>query len=206
MDTLRFGEGAPGAILLHGYGTDGSDLAPIATMLPGRVLVPSAIEPTPFGGRQWWALDEATKPARAMTAAEAIPEDHPAMAGAVARLHGLIDELPDGPVLLGGFSQGAMLALAAGLTHPRVATIVAMSGALTRDAAAAASDASRRRVLVAHGRQDPTVPFAAGEAAARLLEAAGHEVVFLPFEGGHGIPPQVLTALIAEARLLAPQS
>lgn len=203
MDTQRFGAGTPGILLLHGYGADGNDLAPIAPMLPGTVLVPSAADTTPYGGRQWWGLDEATKPGRALTAEDAVAEDHPDLGRAVSRIHGLIDELPDGPVLLAGFSQGAMLALSAGLTHPRVTAIVAMSGALTRDAAAAVT--SPRRILVAHGRQDPTVAYEAGEAAARLLAAAGHDVDLLPFDGGHGIPPQVLEALIAEARKLAPQ-
>lgn len=205
MDTLRFGSGTPGALLLHGYGADGHDLAPIAPMLPGTVLVPSAADATPYGGRQWWSLDDA-KPLRAMSAADAVLEDHPDLARATTRIHGLVDELPEGPVLLAGFSQGAMLSLAAGLTDPRVGAIVAMSGALTRDAAAAALVTSPRRILVAHGRQDPTVPYAAGEAAAALLAEAGHDVAFLPFDGGHGIPPQVLDALIAEARRLAPQA
>src|SRR5690606_20930867 len=81
MDTLRFGSGAPGALLLHGYGADGHDLAPIAPMLPGTVIVPSAADATPYGGRQWWSLDDA-KPLRAMSAADAVLEDHPDLARA----------------------------------------------------------------------------------------------------------------------------
>lgn len=199
---LRFGSGAPGALLLHGYGADGHDLAPIAPMLPGTVLVPSAEHSTPYGGRQWWGLEDQTRPAIALSATDAVAQGHLELEAAVTRIHTLIDELPDGPVLLGGFSQGAMLALAAGLGHPRVGSIVAMSGALARDAAVTARTASPRRVLVAHGRQDPTVPFEAGVAAAELLAEAGHEVEFVPFEGGHGIPPAVLEALVAEARRL----
>jgi len=210
MATPRFGAGRPGTILIHGYGADGDDLAPLAGMLPGTVLVPTAEDRTPHGGRQWWPIDDGGHPGYALVAADAAREPHAGVAAATTRIHGLVDELvdelPDGPVLLAGFSQGAMLALAAGLADPRVRVIVAMSGALTRDAAALAAQAAPRRILVAHGRQDPIVPYAAGEAASRILAEAGHDVEFIAFDGGHGVPPHVAAALAEEARRLAPDA
>ncbi|RYG86166.1 hypothetical protein EON77_04285 [bacterium] len=59
----------------------------------------------------------------------------------------------------------------------------------------------RRHALVTHGRTDPVVPFAAGEALARALES-NHDVRFVADGGGHGVS---MTQLMAINSFLAAQ-
>jgi phospholipase/carboxylesterase len=100
--------------------------------------------------------------------------------------------------VLGGFSQGAMIAtdLALRLEEPPAALVV-LSGAPVGEAEWEKRAPARAglRVLQTHGRQDPVLPFAFGEAVRDLLHTAGLEVEFLPFDGGHGVPPEALAAL-----------
>jgi phospholipase/carboxylesterase len=65
----------------------------------------------------------------------------------------------------------------------------------------------RRRglpVFVAHGRFDPVLPFSGSERLQRDLAAAGHIVTWLPFDGGHEIPAEVIVALNRFLRELHP--
>jgi phospholipase/carboxylesterase len=58
-------------------------------------------------------------------------------------------------------------------------------------------------VFQAHGRQDPVVPFAAGDRARVLLERHGFQVTWRPFSGGHTIPPETVRELGAFCFLAA---
>jgi phospholipase/carboxylesterase len=57
------------------------------------------------------------------------------------------------------------------------------------------ADRKGMRVLQSHGAEDPILPFALAQVLHRALAEAGLETSFLPFEGGHGIPPSVMRAL-----------
>jgi phospholipase/carboxylesterase len=47
-------------------------------------------------------------------------------------------------------------------------------------------------VFQSHGRQDPLLPFPTAEGLRNALTKAGMVVEWVPFEGGHGIPPIVM--------------
>jgi phospholipase/carboxylesterase len=115
------------------------------------------------------------------------------------------DAPPGARLVLGGFSQGAMLACDVGLRlEPAPAALVLFSGSLI-NAPEWRQLAPRRRglpVFQSHGREDPILPYGDAERARELLEEAGLEVEFLPFPGGHGIHPLALAraaALVARA-------
>ena len=55
----------------------------------------------------------------------------------------------------------------------------------------------RTPILLTHGREDPVVPYAAGEALEERLKETGGEVRLLPFAGGHGIDPALFPAMAA---------
>ena len=100
--------------------------------------------------------------------------------------------------MLGGFSQGAMLAtdVALRLDEPP-AGLVIFSGTLVNEAEWAAR-APRRAglgVLQSHGRQDPLLPFDNAVALRDLLAGAGLAVDFFAFDGGHALPPDALLRL-----------
>lgn len=183
-------EGVPDSlvVLLHGYGADGADLIDLAIpwgqAVPGACfLAPDAPEVCAIApwGRQWFGLED-RDPARLAAAVGALLPPLLAWIGHEAAALGLGAER----VALMGFSQGAMLALAAGLAAaPPPACVLAYSGALLRPPAP-----GRRQppVLLVHGEEDEVVPAEASRAAARLLAAAGLPVEAHVVPGlGHGI-------------------
>jgi phospholipase/carboxylesterase len=172
-------------LLLHGVGADGADLiglaGPLGQALPRAAFwAPDAPEPCDFApwGRQWFPLGErephvllaGARRAGPWLAAEALRAAAACGAGRVALL---------------GFSQGAMVALQAGLRMaPAPAAIVAIAGrALDSEGIAA-----HPPVLLLHGAADEVVPAEASRAAAAALRAAGVPVRAAIEPGlGHGI-------------------
>jgi phospholipase/carboxylesterase len=80
---------------------------------------------------------------------------------------------------------------------PPVDRVAALSGVLLLDSIAGlrAARATRPAVFISHGRRDPRLPFSGSERAQELLQRHGFQVGFHPFDGGHEIPPQVVSAL-----------
>jgi phospholipase/carboxylesterase len=173
--------GAPQSIvvLLHGYGADGNDLISLAQLwarlLPQTLFVsphapfPCEINPA---GRQWFGFEDAG-PEMILAGAR--------LAGSMidAYLDRLIAEhgVPAGRIALGGFSQGAMMALhVAPRRADAVAGVLSFSGALVAPELLAREAHTRPPILLVHGDADPVVPFASLARAAAALKAAGFAV------------------------------
>jgi len=220
------GQGAgdgPLVVLLHGFGAPGEDLVPVGAVLrpPAgtRFLFPAAplrmVEPF-FEGRAWWMIDFARREQLLAgrdleTLADETPEG---LAEARAAVTALLDEAaatlgaPPERTVVGGFSQGAMLALDFCLRDSRhLAGLVLLSPTLV--AAVAWGDLAPGRaglpVYLSHGRRDPILPYFMTERLLGLLTGAGLDVTWTPFEGGHEVPA---TAVIGVSnflgRVLAP--
>jgi phospholipase/carboxylesterase len=83
------------------------------------------------------------------------------------------------------------------LTDEPIAALVLLSGTLV-DEATWERHFSRRRglpVFISHGRRDSTLPFAVADRMQTKLVAAGLDVTWRPFDGGHEIPATVVMAL-----------
>lgn len=195
-------------VLCHGFGAPGTDLVSLApemaTLEPALAEVafafPAApIDLSPFGlwgGRAWFpidmqALDLANRAGRTDLLAAAEP---PGMAKARKQLRVAIEQLmgrrPWSRVVLGGFSQGAMMALDLALRlEEACAAVVAFSPTLVDRRAWERGAALRQGlpVFVAHGRQDPLLPVGGSEALVALLRRAGVAVDYHPFDGPHTI-------------------
>ena len=196
-------------VLLHGFGAPGDDLVSLADVIDApprtRFVFPAA--PLVLGGpygdaRAWWMLD-LERIERAMAG---IVEDRSAeVPDGLDRARGLLaqtlDEIAAGttaPIVLGGFSQGAMLALDTFLDGtPPIAGLALMSGTRINGAAWAARFARARGVpvMMSHGRADPLLPFAAAASLRDDLRAAGADLDWIEFAGGHEIPPPVIAGL-----------
>jgi len=103
-----------------------------------------------------------------------------------------------GGVVLGGFSQGAMVASdVAFRSTAHLTALVLLSGTPVDEAAWRRGYAARRGlpVFIAHGRDDAVLPFNGSERMQRDLAAAGLRVTWVPFDGGHEIPAEVVIAL-----------
>jgi phospholipase/carboxylesterase len=119
-------------------------------------------------------------------------------ASLVERVLEKVQRSPGGPIVLGGFSQGAMVAgeVAFG-SDAQLRALVLLSGTLV-DEKTWESNFERRRdlpVFLAHGRSDRMLPFAVADRFRRKLEAAGVKVTWFPFDGGHEIPAAVVIEL-----------
>jgi phospholipase/carboxylesterase len=187
-DALRLGPEQAGLrlVLLHGWGADADDLLDLGELLVGpevSVVALRAPEPHPYGsGRQWYGLqpiDWAALPA----ARNALRQ----------RLEALNASVPLERTVLLGFSQGGAMAIDVGCGLP-LAGIVACSG-YPHEGWQPLGEMPP--VLLSHGRQDPVVPYGASEELQRSLSQAGGQVELLPFNGGHGIDPELLPALRA---------
>jgi len=209
LDGPRFGPAAGGAprqlvVLLHGVGADGADLIGLAPdwarLLPHAAFVaPDAPEPcdmAPFG-RQWFSLAERTPARMEAGVRAAAPLLGDFLQAELDRLG-----LPAAALALMGFSQGAMLALFAGLRGgPAPAMILAYSGALLAPDSLGTELRQRPPVLLVHGGADAIVPVAASQAAEAALRGAGVPVEALyPPALAHGIDP---AGIAAGGRLLA---
>src|SRR5205807_616461 len=98
-------------------------------------------------------------------------------------------ELDDGDLALVGFSQGTMMSLFVGLRRMQpIAGIVGFSGRLLAPELLASELRSRPRTLLAHGTDDPLVPYESLAAAEAALKGAGVAVDTLTCPGiGHSI-------------------
>ena len=100
--------------------------------------------------------------------------------------------------MLGGFSQGSMLACDFALRDPRpLAGLALLSSTVIcrSEWQKLAPSRAGLPVLQSHGKDDPILPFALAENERDLLRDAGLDVEFVAFNGGHGIPGGVLDAL-----------
>jgi phospholipase/carboxylesterase len=209
---VRGGEGPPTLVFLHGYGSNAEDWEPFTTTIAApprtRFVFPEAPETTvppdgPLGGRAWWRLDLEAHLGAGRKLPDLSATHPPGMDAAAASVRTLLHDLswkPGGPVVLGGFSQGAMVASdLAFTTSDEIAALVLLSGTPVDEATWRRGFARRRglRVFVSHGRADPVLSFAAAERFQRELADAGLAVTWVPFDGGHEIPGPVVAALNA---------
>jgi phospholipase/carboxylesterase len=198
--------GGTAMVLLHGWGARGDDLVSLARRLAGpgtRFFMPAGPLTEMGGGRSFWHLDTSDRPAYARNE-EPDPgyQPHPPVVLARTAVQTILRTIkaryaPE-KLIVGGFSQGAMLSLDIALTGaPAVDRAAILSGALLEDSldGLKAPRASRARIFLSHGRQDPRLPFAGAERTKELLERHGFAVTFYPFEGGHQIPAEVVEAL-----------
>jgi len=189
-------------VLLHGRGADERDLYPLLDLLdPERRLLgvtPRAPLELPPGGRHWYALG-------------GIPTPEPeTFQQSVPLLAGLLDELPVplDRVVLGGFSQGAVMswAMSLGPDRPRPAGILAMSGFLPRVEGWPLTLVGLKglRVAIAHGALDPVISVAYGREARDALQAAGADVEWHETPVPHTIDPRVIGDLARFVARAAP--
>ena len=201
-------DGSVGLLLLHGFGANKDDLAPFARGLLEKagaaggglhVYLPQGVVGLGGGSFAWWPLDLQRMFVRIQTVGvERLFDDEPppGLSAAAAALRPLLALIASRHRLhaVGGFSQGAMLAVdlaLSSLEKPELPSpssanqpslLIALSGAnccpkawaesAARIAAARSPAAAPVHVLQSHGTADPIVPFALGKLLAKFFSSS----------------------------------
>lgn len=165
-------------VLLHGYGSDGNDLIALAPylgdILPQAIFVapnaPTTCDINP-SGFQWFAIDTA----RPFERHAEIATSRPIIGELLADLWAQTG-LTAADTILGGFSQGGMLAIDAGLrlNDPIKAIVSFSGGAVAPDDLPPAGDQSPKLCLV-HGDADDVVPVSLSANGHERLQALGYD-------------------------------
>jgi phospholipase/carboxylesterase len=179
---------------MHGRGADEHDLAPLLQALDpdGDLLgfLPRGPLALPPGGRHWYVLREVGSPDReTFLHTFALLSDW--LDGVLAE-----NEVTPDRLVLGGFSQGAVMAYSLGLGagRPQPAGILAFSGFIPRvDGFELDLDGrTGLPVSISHGSLDPIISVEFAREARTRLEAAGLAVRYREDPVPHTIAPGAL--------------
>lgn len=206
------GEG-PLVVLLHGFGAPGDDLVALWRYLnvpdEVRFLFPAAPLNLDMGfgdARAWWMFDmERVTQARDQGQWDELSQEIPrGLPIARTQVHDLLSfaletlSVPSQSLVLGGFSQGAMLStdlvLHSDIPFAGLAllssSLIAKHEWLTR-----LPNRQGLPVFQSHGTNDPILAFSMAQQLREHIQLAGLTVSWIEFRGGHEIPIQVLESL-----------
>jgi phospholipase/carboxylesterase len=190
-------------VLLHGYDMKPADLAPFAHSIgiPAYFLLPQGPVSSPNGAHAWWDVDLEARKSALSVGPRDLANDHPHGLAAARKQFGQFlaavtaEARPGGTasrkIVIGGFSQGGMLALDWALRgSQRVDGLALLS---TSRLALSEWEPQRERlgnlpVFLSHGATDRDLAFAAGERLRDFLLESAAQLTWTPFEGGHEIP------------------
>ena len=208
LTALRVGDPAQAraqVVLLHGYAMRPEDLEPFSHSLgiPAVFYFPRGPREVAPNARAWWPIDEERRSRQLAAGPRDLHEEFPpgrlaartTLCGFLDAIRGQATELP---LILGGFSQGGMLACDTVLSERQpVSGLVLLSSSriafsewLTHRETLAGLP-----VFISHGHNDNDLAFGAGEALRDFHVESRARVTWLPFEGGHEIPLVVWRAL-----------
>src|SRR5262245_7717470 len=197
---------------LHGLGADGHDFEPIVPelklRLPVRFVFPHApVRPVTINGgmqmRAWYDILGFDRRGK---------EDAAGIRASAAAVTELIDReiergMSSDRIVLAGFSQGGAIALHTALRSPSplagvlaLSTYLPLAAALENERSAANAHIP---VFMAHGTEDPVLPFALAESSRRALEALGYAVDWHAYPMAHSVCMQEVSAIGAWLAALA---
>ncbi|MBT3357271.1 MAG: alpha/beta fold hydrolase [Euryarchaeota archaeon] len=170
-------------VMLHGMTGTSAMMQPLADQIvPSgwKTLCPQAIVPHPTkGGFAWWiGRRNPIEPLDDVTQSELL-----------ISVERVISELPDGPLIIGGFSQGGAVASAMleFEIQERIVGLVLLGTKSGRPDQLAESLVylKKRPIVWMHGRRDHLVPLEQGIEHAEIFEVAEWPVTRLEHEKGH---------------------
>jgi phospholipase/carboxylesterase len=184
------GEPEGALVLLHGRGTDENHLWEMFDELDpdGRLVgaCPRAPHELPPGGQHWYQVRRIGFP------------DPSTFGPTMESLTAWFDALPEAlgvpleRTVLGGFSQGAVMAYALGLgvDRPRPAALIALSGFIpTATGWELDEELDGFPAALGHGTHDPIIEISFGREAKERLEAAGADVTWRESPVEHVVDP-----------------
>lgn len=204
---INHDDNAPWVIFFHGYGADAKDLASlgqaISTKKTYNWLFPNGPLEVPIGpgwtGRAWWNIDmmEIQRAMETGTARDFSNETPKGLDKSRDLAMEMIRQLkvPWNQIILGGFSQGAMLATELYLRAPETPKgLVIMSGTLLcqEEWKTLIPTRTGQKFFQSHGETDQVLGFKQAQKLETLLTQNGMKGSLQNFRGGHEIPMQVV--------------
>ena len=197
------GGNGPLVVLMHGFGAPGTDLVGLGQVLSGPAGLRFAFPEAPLAlnmpmidARAWWMIDVERIQRAMMTGQlrDVRNEQPPGLEQARSAVIEMLDALEAGlgpsGVVLGGFSQGAILTVDVALhTNRPFAGLLLFSGTFMSADAWKPRMAARAglRVLQSHGMMDPILPYPLAQELHEALKEAGLDAQFVGFPGAHEI-------------------
>ena len=164
----------PVLIMLHGYGSNESDLFPISNSLDGRFMIFSVQAPNmlPQGGYCWYPLD--------FLPGQKFKYDYEAARKSREQIHSFISnacktyQLDSTHVFLMGFSQGAMMAYDVALSAPKkIMGVICLSGRMLAETTTLKTDwtaVAGVKFFVGHGKSDNVINISDADKAVEFLK------------------------------------
>jgi phospholipase/carboxylesterase len=190
-------EKPPVLILLHGYGSNESDLFSLAPAIDKGWLVVSARGPeeNATGSHYWYKLDRSSPGKFKYDASEA--------SKSCQTIAQFIDEVcqnyngDPNRVVVAGFSQGAIMSASLGLTMPdKVVGFGMLSGRILEEVTPIATN-KKVKAIVLHGQSDKMLEINNAHETKAKLEKWGIVHTYMEYEGvGHTISQEMLEAFV----------
>ena len=188
-------------VLMHGVGSNERDLIGLAEHIPPRFYVVSLRAPYRMGPGSFSWFDFSMEPNGARTIDEAQEAQSRALLAQVLESAAQQLEIAPERVVVGGFSQGGIMALSLLLTRPElVQAVMVWHGRLLPEILphSAPADALRGRQLwVSHGTQDPVIALAHAQAIRQHMAALPVRLTYEEFASQHEIRQAELVHSIA---------
>lgn len=184
----------PVLILIHGYGSNEEDLFSFASELPSNYYILSIRAPydLAFGGYAWYAINFDANENKFSN----INEAKKSCELVLNFINEILKKYPinSQKVSLIGFSQGAILSYAIGVSNPdKIHRIVAMSGYFNLEMAHenfTTNNFNNLKIFASHGSVDQVVPVEWARKAKPILDSLKIENIYKEYPVGHGIAPQ----------------
>lgn len=207
-------------VLCHGFGAPGTDLVGLGPEILSQLKTSDGVRfyfpQAPLsmtemgmpGGRAWWMLnlELLAMAAEGLLERDMRDESPDGLQSSRELLTATFEMiqaetgLPTEKIVLGGFSQGSMVATDLALQLEELpAALVIYSGTLLCQAEwrKGAEKRGPLTVFQSHGRQDPILPFRFAEDLCQMFSEAGCEIEFLPFDGPHTISQKSLEKTVS---------
>jgi phospholipase/carboxylesterase len=184
----------PLLLLLHGYGSNDSDLFSFASELPDEYYVISARAPydLQYDSYAWYAIN--------FDADQNKFSDHDQAILSRDLVVRFIEELKvkfpidSSNITLIGFSQGSILSYSIALSYPNIVQRVgALSGYLNLDINSENyqnNDFSNLKIFASHGTVDQVIPVEWARKTDPILKSLGINSTYKEYPIGHGVSPQ----------------
>ncbi|RJV01125.1 MAG: hypothetical protein DWC06_04150 [Candidatus Poseidoniales archaeon] len=176
----------PTLVMMHGMTGTSEMMRPFAEkILPSGwdLLVPQAEFEHPNRGYTWWRYEGGDQPGRRILSATELSD----VDNSLLKLSNL---LPDGQLVLGGFSQGGAMAQELLQFNLDVLGIIAIGTRVVRpmEIRQRLQEIPKSKLLWMHGEKDHRVSLDAGIEIAEIFEESGWDVIRIQHSKGHMIP------------------